>query len=402
MMKQLRFNMQQLKSITLVALVIISSILMSRGNSALAQQPDYFRVYDFKWHPDGTYFALATDTGIWFYTRSGDDAGFINRSGFAIDWSPTGDEIGVVSGEFGVITYPDLQILYSVPRASADYNIDWNPTQEIMAIGLSPGVGLYDTNTGDLISEILDQIYVTETMTWNGQGDLLAVAGVPRQVYIWNSATQSVTGILADDIVATALAWSPDDTQLAVGLGNDIYIWDVVENTLVTVLEGHADLVIGLSWSTSGLASLSWDNTIKIWNVGDGTYFESITTSGFVQSLAWSPDGKILLYVDDTEIVLLDGTTVSPCEPEFIIANGDTTALITAITTANSTPEPDTICLAEGGTYTFTSAYASSTALPAITSDITIEGNGASMTRSGTNLFRFFKVNSTGREYLHG
>jgi hypothetical protein len=83
--------------------------------------------------------------------------------------------------------------------------------------------------------------------------------------------------------------------------------------------------------------------------------------------------------------------------PAFTIADGDTAALINAITTANGTPEPDTICLAEGGTYTFTAAYGSSTALPQITSDITIEGNNATLTRSGAAPnFRLIQIESTG------
>jgi hypothetical protein len=60
----------------------------------------------------------------------------------------------------------------------------------------------------------------------------------------------------------------------------------------------------------------------------------------------------------------------------------DTPMLISAIDTANGTPEPDTICLAEGGTYTFTAAYGCSNALPKITSEITIEGNNATLTRN--------------------
>ncbi|MEY2476241.1 MAG: hypothetical protein QOG87_1556, partial [Actinomycetota bacterium] len=74
------------------------------------------------------------------------------------------------------------------------------------------------------------------------------------------------------------------------------------------------------------------------------------------------------------------------------------TSLIAAIDTANASPGPDTISLAAGCTYTFTSPssrWYGPNALPAISSEITIEGNGATIERStavGTPPFRLFFV----------
>ncbi|MBN1933761.1 MAG: hypothetical protein JW934_03800, partial [Anaerolineae bacterium] len=76
--------------------------------------------------------------------------------------------------------------------------------------------------------------------------------------------------------------------------------------------------------------------------------------------------------------------------------------LINAINEANANGEADTIMLDGTCTYLFTNAYAADpdgygpVALPPITSDITIEGNGAVLNRSGSNVFRFFYVTSAG------
>ncbi|MBX7219709.1 MAG: glycoside hydrolase [Blastocatellia bacterium] len=80
------------------------------------------------------------------------------------------------------------------------------------------------------------------------------------------------------------------------------------------------------------------------------------------------------------------------------VAAGDTAGLISAITTANSNGAgQDTIVLAPESTYTFTGVnnfVFGPNALPAITSNIVIEGNGATITRSGATNFRFFYVSS--------
>lgn len=79
----------------------------------------------------------------------------------------------------------------------------------------------------------------------------------------------------------------------------------------------------------------------------------------------------------------------------------DTTELVAAITTANGTPEADTLNLSASCIYSFTTADVtnSDSALPRITTPITINGNGATFTRSG-GLFRFFYIASSGNLIL--
>ncbi|HEX8915950.1 MAG TPA: hypothetical protein VF796_26620, partial [Humisphaera sp.] len=80
------------------------------------------------------------------------------------------------------------------------------------------------------------------------------------------------------------------------------------------------------------------------------------------------------------------------------VAAADTAALIAAINSANTLPGADTISLAAGSTYTLTAQdnyWYGPNGLPAITSDVTIEGNGATIERSAaanTPKFRLFYV----------
>jgi hypothetical protein len=77
---------------------------------------------------------------------------------------------------------------------------------------------------------------------------------------------------------------------------------------------------------------------------------------------------------------------------------GNVDSLRNAITSANSAPGPDTIRLGRGCTYTFTvpdfnNSWYGPNAVPPIASDITIEGNGATLLRdAAAPPFRFFFV----------
>ncbi|MGB0403574.1 MAG: hypothetical protein ACPGEG_05705, partial [Salibacteraceae bacterium] len=74
-------------------------------------------------------------------------------------------------------------------------------------------------------------------------------------------------------------------------------------------------------------------------------------------------------------------------------------ALITAINTANGNVDHDTITLSSACIYNFTSVdnyIYGPNALPVISSEITIIGNGATIYRNTSTKFRFFFVDTNG------
>lgn len=84
----------------------------------------------------------------------------------------------------------------------------------------------------------------------------------------------------------------------------------------------------------------------------------------------------------------------------YSIADGDVAGLIAAINAANANSNFDTIQLAANSTFTLTavnSDLSGPTGLPVVTSAITIEGDGATISRAGSAPeFRLLAVDSTG------
>ena len=79
------------------------------------------------------------------------------------------------------------------------------------------------------------------------------------------------------------------------------------------------------------------------------------------------------------------------------VPNGDVAGLISAINISNASPGADTIELASGGTYTLTAVnntgyYVGPSGLPAITSQITINGHGATIQRSSAAGIPDFRI----------
>jgi hypothetical protein len=91
----------------------------------------------------------------------------------------------------------------------------------------------------------------------------------------------------------------------------------------------------------------------------------------------------------------------APVAPDATIAVTTCNAsdLITAVNTANGNGQTDTITLTAGCTYTFSAAdnyWYGPNALPAIASNITIEGNGAVLHNTNGTRLRFFYVGANG------
>ena len=90
-------------------------------------------------------------------------------------------------------------------------------------------------------------------------------------------------------------AWSPNSKSIASGsLDNTVQVWNAGDGSAPFTYKGHSNTVNSVAWSPDGtrIASGSFDNTVQVWNASDGSApFTYKGHSNTVNSVSWSPDG---------------------------------------------------------------------------------------------------------------
>ena len=177
-------------------------------------------------------------------------------------------------------------------------DVAYSPLGNIVAVGSSIGVHIYDANTLKPISTIGGGVRTTR-VAFSPDGQTLAAGLGDHSVRLWRvgdggllQTLQGHTGLIL------GLAFSPDGKTLASGSSdNTICLWRVSDGSLLETVQGHTDAVESVAFSPDGqtLASGSSDQTLRLWRVTDGSLLQSLQgTGGEVLSVAFSPDGQTL------------------------------------------------------------------------------------------------------------
>lgn len=167
--------------------------------------------------------------------------------------------------------------------------VAWSPDGKRLAsadsLNMQPPV-IWDAQSGKVLFTLPAETGKLEPLwlglAWSPDGKRLAAVGSlwhrdsgkdEGMILIWDTETGKQEQLLTEGMDGNRLwtiAWSPDSRFLACGTtGNELFVWNMVNNTPLARLVGHRDIIDQLDWSpdSNQLASIARDGTLQIWDL---------------------------------------------------------------------------------------------------------------------------------------
>lgn len=181
--------------------------------------------------------------------------------------------------------------------------VTFSPNSEMLALASGSEVKVWriKNNKLQLALKIKEKQYVL-SVAFSPSNNLLASAGIGKTIELWNAKTGEWLCTLGrHESRINSIAFSSDGKVLASSTTSfiedgKIRLWSMQSLELLRKLDGHTKGVRAIALSPSGrlLVSGSFDETVRIWKVEDGSQLRNPFTVNIDQitSISFRSDGK--------------------------------------------------------------------------------------------------------------
>jgi WD40 repeat protein len=270
------------------------------------------RVYSVAWSPDGRTIASASFDGIiwlWDVIQNCYHIALHGHNAAVYSLAFTPDSCNLLSGsEDSTIRVWDVtrgQCIHTIKGyAISFFDLAWSPDGRWLAsAGSDLQVTLWDVTGETQPGELRGHSWIVYGVAWSPDGQLLASGGWDNAIRLWEPTTGTCLQVLKnpdyDHTLFQGVSWSPDGRQLASGsYMYGVQVWDMITRTRRWIGRQSQTRIRHVAWSPDGtqLVSGGDDGLICLWKASDGTLIERRQgqPGKTVNDVAWSPDGTRL------------------------------------------------------------------------------------------------------------
>jgi WD40 repeat protein len=231
-------------------------------------------------------------------------------------------------------------LLWGLPPEKPTHTLDLKSPVRALAVsadgkllaagGDGKAVQLIDPSAGKPTATLAGPADGLLAVAVSPDGKAVAAGGYDGKLWAWEAGGKKLFEVAAqaavppkapapDKNVVSALAFSPDGKQVAVG-GSDgkVYLFGASDGKLVRQMQGHTGTITALLYHPAGnlLLSASKDRSIRLWNPQGGNMVKALEGHGaWVEGLALFAKGTKLLSASADQTVRLWDLGAPPPKP---------------------------------------------------------------------------------------
>lgn len=173
---------------------------------------------------------------------------------------------------------------------------------------LTSNVVVYDLHHNQLVTSFRSPEHHVGALAISDNGNLIATAGDGDYLRLWNFSGELLASMAIPRNAKYCMEFTADSNTLCVGVGDDIYVYDVPRQKLRHQLKGHENTVgkLAISPSDQILATTSHDLTVRLWSLQTGQPLAVLVGHKSIpNNLTFTPDGRLIATADQSGIVKL-------------------------------------------------------------------------------------------------
>ncbi len=250
-------------------------------------------------------------------TSQKEHSGIVNSIKFSHD-----DKMFVSSGDDGQIIIWDSSLMKKIIdfQGGNDLNINrvcFIPNRnEIIAAFNDGSAKILNYSTGSIVLNLKGHYGEVYDVAVSPDGRYFLTGCSDGKIRLWNS-NGTLLNIFSDfNDEVTRVTFSADGKYFAAGGGGDhsakdfsIRVYRIDNKTLVKTLKGHTFTITGIKFlpDSKRILSTSWDMTLKLWNIEDGSLIKELKgLVGIPKKLTLKSNNNIMVVSDDGTLKVID------------------------------------------------------------------------------------------------